>query len=34
MSADFDNNAAIHLYTFLVTFNDTVCYCNRVTCFE
>ena len=34
MARDFDNNTAIQLYTFLATFNDTICYCDSVTCFE
>ena len=34
MSGDFDNNTTVQLYTFLATFNDTVCYCNSITSFE
>ena len=34
MSSDFDNNTTVQLYTFLATFNDTVCHCNSITSFE
>ena len=34
MAGNFDNNAAIQLNAFLVTFYDTVCYGYGVTCLE
>ena len=34
MSGNLDNNATVQLYTFFVTFDDTICYCNSVTCLE
>ena len=34
MAGDFDDNAAIHLHAFLVAFNDTICYGNRVASLE
>ena len=34
MSGNLDNNATIQLYALFVTFDDTICYCNSVTCFE
>lgn len=34
VTIDFDNNTAIQLDTLFVTFDDFVCYGNRITCFE
>ena len=34
MSGNLDNNATVQLYTFLVTLDNTICYCYSVTCLE
>ena len=32
MSGNLDNNTTVQLYTFLVTLDNTICYCYSVTC--
>mgnify|MGYP004716060695 CR=1 FL=1 len=34
MSGNLDNNTTVQLYTFLVTLDNTICYCYSVTCLE
>ena len=34
VAGDFDNNAAIQLNAFLVTFDNTICYSYSVACLE